>query len=253
VGRSFPWLASAASWSNLAAMKKLDVQIWSDIACPWCYVGKRRFESALARFANKDDVTVSWRSFELDPSAPRVRDTSVGYAERLAEKYRTSVDKAQGMIDNMVRTGAADGLDLRFDLAQSGNTFDAHRMSHMAAERGLGDAAEERLFRAYLTEGEAIGEPEVLARLAGDIGLDPSEVRTMLASDRYGREVRADEAAARELGIRGVPFFVFDGRYGVSGAQPADALLGVLTRVWDELPETAAVEGAVCGPDGCAV
>jgi predicted DsbA family dithiol-disulfide isomerase len=253
VGRSFPWLASARAWSNLPAMKKLDVQIWSDIACPWCYVGKRRLEAALAQFAHKDDVSITWRAFELDPSAPRVRDTSHSYAERLAEKYGRSVDQAQGMIDTMTQTGAGDGLELRFDRVQSGNTFDAHRVIHMATERGLGDVAKERLLRAYMTDGEPIGEPEVLVRLAADIGLDPAEVRTMLESGGYSREVRADESEARDLGIRGVPFFVFDGRYGVSGAQPADALLGVLRRVWDELPDTPAADGAVCGPDGCAV
>jgi predicted DsbA family dithiol-disulfide isomerase len=237
-------------------MKKLDVQIWSDIACPWCYVGKRRLEAALARFEHRDSVHITWRAFELDPSAPRVRDAATSYAERLAAKYGRSVPEAQGMIDNMTRTAAADGLEFRFDRAQSGNTFDAHRMHHFAAARGLGDAAKERLLRAYMTEGEPIGEPEVLVRLAADIGLDPSEVRTMLASDAYTREVRDDELEARQLGIRGVPFFVFDGRYGVSGAQPADVLLGVLEKVWTELPDLPAVEtvaeGAVCGPDGCA-
>ena len=233
-------------------MKKLDVQIWSDIACPWCYVGKRRLEAALARFAHKDEVSVTWRAFELDPAAPRVRDPSTSYAERLGAKYGRSVAQAQGMIDSMTQTGAADGLDMRFDRVQSGNTFDAHRLHHFAAERGLGDAAKERLLRAYMTEGEAIGEPEVLARLGADIGLDADAVRTMLASDAFKDEVRGDERAAQQLGIRGVPFFVFDGRYGVSGAQPADTLLGVLEKVWAELPETDVVEGAVCGPDGCA-
>jgi predicted DsbA family dithiol-disulfide isomerase len=233
-------------------MKKLDVQIWSDIACPWCYVGKRRLEAALARFEHREQVSISWRAFELDPAAPRVRDTSTSYAERLGAKYGRSVAQAQGMIDSMTETAARDGLEFRFDRVQSGNTFDAHRLHHFAAERGLGDAAKERLLRAYMTEGEAIGEPEVLVRLGADIGLDADAVRAMLASDAFKDEVRGDERAAQQLGIRGVPFFVFDGRYGVSGAQPADVLLGVLEKVWAELPETDLVEGAVCGPDGCA-
>ena len=236
-------------------MKRLDVQIWSDIACPWCYVGKRRLETALARFPHREDVAVSWRAFELDPSAPRVRDPAISYAQRLADKYGTSVTQAEAMIRSMTETAAADGLDFRFDTIRPGNTFDAHRVLHLAAARGKGDAAKERFLRAYLSEGEPIGDPEALIRLASEVGLDGDEVRATLAGDAYAREVRHDQAEAQAMGIRGVPFFVFDRRYGVSGAQPSEVLLRVLTRVWDELPETAPVviaEGAVCGPDGCA-
>ncbi|WP_437533899.1 DsbA family oxidoreductase [Sorangium sp. So ce726] len=236
-------------------MKKLRVDVWSDIACPWCYVGKRRLEAALARFPRRDAVEVVWRAFELDPSAKRVLDTEVSYAGRLAKKYGVPVAKAEGMIRQMTEVGAADGLDLRFDKVRPGNTFDAHRVLHLAAERGVQDAVKERLLRGYMTEGEAIGEPEVLARLAGEAGLEPDEVRAALASDAHAREVRADEAEAREIGITGVPFFAFGGRYGVSGAQPAEALLGVLQKAWDEAadaPEQALAEGAACGPDGCA-
>jgi len=235
-------------------MKKLDVQIWSDIACPWCYVGKRRLEAALARFPHRDGVEITWRAFELDPTAPRVRDSAAPYASRLAAKYGASVAQAEGMIRNMTATAATDGLDFRFDEIRPGNTFDAHRLLHLAADRGLADAAKERLLRAYMTEGEPIGEPEVLVRLASDVGLDPDEVRSLLAGDAYTRAVRRDEAEAQELGIRGVPFFVFDRRYGVSGAQPADTLLRVLEKAWQELREPDPVilaEGAACGPDGC--
>lgn len=235
-------------------MAKLRIDIWSDIACPWCYVGKRRLEQALARFSHRDEVEVVWRAFELDPSAPRVRDPQQGYAERLARKYGTTPAQGQAMIDRMVDTAAGDGLALRFDHIRPGNTFDAHRLLHLAHERGVQDALKERLLRAYLTEGQAIGEPDVLARLACEVGLDEREVADLLAGDRFAAEVRQDEALARELGISGVPFFVLAGRLGVSGAQPADVLVGALDRAWREFcpPEIVPiVEGAVCGPDGC--
>jgi predicted DsbA family dithiol-disulfide isomerase len=233
---------------------KLRIDIWSDIACPWCYVGKRRLEQALARFPHAAEVEVVWRAFELDPSAPRVRDPQQGYADRLARKYGTTPAQAQGMIDRMVDTAAGDGLALRFDHIRPGNTFDAHRLLHLAHERGVQDALKERLLRAYLTEGQAIGEPEVLRPLACEVGLDEREVGDLLGGDRYAPEVRQDEALARELGITGVPFFVLAGRLGVSGAQPTDVLLGALGRAWAEFhaPEIVPiVEGAACGPDGC--
>lgn len=235
-------------------MAKLRIDIWSDIACPWCYIGKRRLEQALARFAHAGEVEIAWRAFELDPSAPRVRDPSQSYAERLARKYGTAPAQAQAMIDRMVSTAAQDGIEMRFDHIRPGNTFDAHRLLHLAHERGAQDALKERLLRAYLTEGQAIGEPEVLAKLACEVGLDEAEVREVLGGDRFGAEVRQDEAIARELGIQGVPFFVMAGRIGVSGAQPAEVLAGALDRAWTELHPgqiESFAEGAVCGPDGC--
>jgi len=235
-------------------VSKLRIDIWSDIACPWCYVGKRRIEQALAGFPHAGEVAIVWRAFELDPSAPRVRDRTESSVERLARKYGTSQHQAQAMIDRMVETAAKDGLAMRFDLIQSGNTFDGHRLLHLAHERGKQDALKERLMRAYFCEGQAVGEPEVLVRLAGEVGLDEAEVRDVLASERYAAEVRTDEALARELGITGVPFFVLASRVGVSGAQPADVLRGALDRAWSELHAGAGseiVDGAACGPDGC--
>jgi predicted DsbA family dithiol-disulfide isomerase len=233
-------------------MERLRVDVWSDIACPWCWVGKRRLEGALDRFAHRDRVEVKWHAFELDPSAPRVRDDGLSVAERLGRKYGTSTAQAELMITRMTETAAKDGLTMRFDRARSGNTFDAHRLVRLAASRNLEDAAEERLFRAYFTDGEAIGDRDTLARLAGDIGLDVDEAAAALATDSFASDVRADEREAAELGISGVPFFVFGGRYAVSGAQPVDALLEVLERAWDERkPAAAAAEGAACGPEGC--
>jgi predicted DsbA family dithiol-disulfide isomerase len=231
-------------------MKRIGIEVWSDIACPWCYVGKRRLESAVARFP-QGKVEVVWRAFELDPTAPRVRDAKVSQAERLARKYGVPVAQAEGMLQRMTDLAAVDGLAFHFERMQSGNTFDAHRLLHLALERGVQDAVKERFLRAYLCEGEAIGEPEVLARLGSEAGLDREEVRAVLASDTYGREVRADEARAHALQITGVPFFLLGGRYAVAGAQSAETLLEVLTRASREMG-TDAAEGAVCGPNGCA-
>lgn len=232
---------------------KLRVDIWSDIACPWCYVGKRHLEQALQGFAHRDDVEIVWRAFELDPSAPRIRDASQSYAERLASKYGMHPQQAQVMIDRMVDTGAKDGLELRFDRIRPGNTFDAHRLLHLAHERGLQDTLKEQLLRAYLTEGKAIGDREALATAAREAGLDEQEARDVLAGERYSAEVRRDEAIARELGIHGVPFFVIGGRHGISGAQPAEVLLGALDRAWSDLAggTESFAGGAACGPDGC--
>lgn len=234
-------------------MKKLRIDIWSDIACPWCYVGKRRLEAALAQFEHRDEVEIVWRAFELDPSAPRVRDTSVSYAERLGKKYGTSAAQAQGMIDRMTQVAREDGLDFHFEIAQPGNTFDAHRVLHLAHERGTQDAVKERFLRGYLTEGEAIGDVATLVRLGADAGLDEEEVRATLLSNAYEKEVRADQREARENGISAVPFFVLGRRYAVSGAQPADLLLRALKQAWNELVAKPVVfaEGAACGPDGC--
>jgi predicted DsbA family dithiol-disulfide isomerase len=231
--------------------KTLRVDIWSDIVCPWCYIGKRRLEGALARFPRREAVRVTWRAFELDPSAPSARDTSVSYAHRLAKKYGLSVQEAEAKLRQMTDLAAAEGLDFRFDRIQPGNTFGAHRVLHLAAERGVQDAVKERMLLGYMTEGEPIGNPDVVARMAGEVGLELAEVRSLLASDAYSREVRADEQQARDLGITGVPFFVFAERYAVAGAQPADALLRVLERAWGEVAAPAFAEGAACGPGGC--
>jgi predicted DsbA family dithiol-disulfide isomerase len=234
-------------------MKSLLVQVWSDIACPWCYIGKRRLEGALGRFEHRQAVTVRWRAFELDPSAPRVPLTSEGYAGRLARKYGFSVAEAEKKLASMTDLGQKEGIDFRYDRIRASNTFDAHRLLHMAAERGLQGVTKERLLRAYFTEGAAMSDREALVRLAGECGLDVDEAQAVVSGDAYAGDVRADEEAARDAGIHGVPFFVI-GRYGVSGAQPAELLLGALDKAWRELPTGAAAgEGPACGPDGCAI
>jgi predicted DsbA family dithiol-disulfide isomerase len=225
------------------------VEIWSDIACPWCYVGKRRFEAALAAYEHRDEVQVTWRSFELDPSAEREREHDG--TTHLAEKYGTSRDEALAMQRRMTDAAAGDGLEFRFDIARGGNTFDAHRLVHLAAAHGIQDAMKERLMRAYLTEGQLIGDPAVLTRLAVEAGLPEDEVRDMLATDRFAAEVREDERTAERIGIRAVPFFVVDRAVGASGAHPPEALLELLRQARALHPPVAvAAAGETCDLDG---
>jgi predicted DsbA family dithiol-disulfide isomerase len=233
------------------------VEVWSDVVCPWCYIGKRRFEAALSRFAHRSEVDLLWRSFELDPSAPASAAEEGRYAERLATKYHISLGEAQVMLDNMTATAAQEGLDFRFDLARPGNTFDAHRLLHLAREHGQQDQLKERLDRATFTEGSPASDHTALRALATEVGLPPADVDAVLASDRYSDAVRADEAQARAYGISGVPFFVIDGQYGISGAQPADAILRALDQAWSERsPLTLVAQGGSdpsCEGDSCVV
>jgi predicted DsbA family dithiol-disulfide isomerase len=209
----------------------VDVEIWSDIACPWCYVGKRRFEAALAAFEHRDEVAVTWRSFELDPQAPVAR--SVDSATHLAQKYGMTRDEAVASQRKLAEVAAGDGLDMRFDLARGANTFDAHRLVQLAKAQDVQDAMKERLMRAYFTEGERIGDPETLTRLALEVGLGEEDVREVLAGERYAADVRDDERTAMELGINAVPFFVVDRRIGAAGAHPPEALGELLRRGWE--------------------
>lgn len=228
----------------------MHVEIWSDIACPWCYVGKRRFESALERFEHRDDVRVTWRSFELDPAAPPER--AVDGARHLADKYGMSLDEALAAQRRLTDVAADEGLAFRFDLARGANTFDAHRVLHLAAAHGLQSAMKERIMRAYLEEGELISSAEVLERLASEVGLDADEVRDVLAGERYADAVRDDERTAAGLGIHAVPFFVVDRRIGAAGAQPPEVLLELMRRAWPDEPAVEVLaDGASCGPDGC--
>jgi predicted DsbA family dithiol-disulfide isomerase len=226
------------------------VEIWSDIACPWCYVGKRRFEAALAGFEHRDAVRVTWRSFELDPTAPAERPGD--RAAHLAAKYGCTLAQARDMQQRMTAVAASEGLDFRFDRARGGSTFDAHRMLHLAAAHGAQDALAERIMRAHLTEGELVSDLAVLARLGSQAGLPDDEVRDVLAGDRFAAEVRDDERTATGLGISAVPFFVADRAFGAAGAQPPEVLGGLLRRGWEARPAPSAVAaGPSCGVDGC--
>jgi predicted DsbA family dithiol-disulfide isomerase len=233
-------------------MPELRIDVWSDIACPWCYVGKRRLESALETFPHAEGVEVVWHAFELDPSAPKERDPAVSHAERIAKKYGMSVEQARQNSERLRQIALGEGLAFDFEHIRSGNTFDAHRVIQLGRQRGLQGAVEERFFKAYLEEGALMSDHGTLARLAIEAGLNESEVADVLASDQFADEVRADEAQAHELGISGVPCFVLDGRFAVSGAQSPQVLLSALHQAWTEREaDSGLAEGAVCGPDGC--
>jgi predicted DsbA family dithiol-disulfide isomerase len=245
-------------------MQRMTVEIWSDIVCPWCYIGKRRFESALARFAHRDEVDVRWRSFQLDPHAPH--DPGESVTAMLAKRKGIALDQAQAMNDHVSAIAEQEGLTYRLESARFANTFDAHRLIHLADAHGLQAQAKERLLRAYFTDGLAIAETDVLVAIGAELGLDAEEVRTALEGDAYAVAVRADLARARSFGIQGVPFFVLDERYAVSGAQSPDIILGALERAWAERAPLAIVgaEGAEdagageagagnCDENGCEI
>jgi predicted DsbA family dithiol-disulfide isomerase len=228
------------------------VEVWSDVVCPWCYIGKRRLEAALERFAHRDDVEVVWRSFQLDPSVPEGETHATLPA--LAAKYGRSVEEMRGTMRHVEETAAGEGL--RYDLANgvSGNTLLAHELLHLAAERGLQGELKERLLHAHFEEGRSVFDVDSLAALAVEVGLDDAEVRAALADHRFRPAVQEDVATARALGATGVPFFVVDRRYGAAGAQPADQLLQVLERAWADAHPLQTVPAAEGCEDGtCAV
>lgn len=227
------------------------VEIWSDIACPWCYVGKRRFEAALRLFEHRQEVVVHWRSFELDPGAPAERGGDG--ADHLARKYGTTREQAIEMFDRMTRAGAEDGLDFHFELQRSGSTFDGHRLVHLADAHGLQDAMKERLLKAYLEEGQLVSDHAMLRRTAAEVGLPADAVADLLACDHLSAEVREDERIAAQLGISGVPFFVVDRALAASGAQPPELLRQLLDQAWAKRIAAAAVtapERDASDPDG---
>lgn len=209
----------------------MQVEIWSDVVCPWCYLGKRRFEQALESFGHRDEVTVVYRSFELDPSAPPGVTTPT--VELLASRYGMSVQRANDIQRQMEQRAAQDGLEFRMAGLRSGNTRDAHRLLQLAKAHGRQAELAERLHRAYFSEQKSVFDHSSLTELAVGAGLGRDDVLRVLASEEYGDAVDADEATARSLGANGVPFFVIDRRLGISGAQPAEAIAQILDRAWD--------------------
>jgi predicted DsbA family dithiol-disulfide isomerase len=213
----------------------MQVEIWSDVVCPWCYLGKKRFERALESFGHGDDVEVTYRSFELDPSAPPGVTTPT--VELLASKYGMNPQQAADAQRQMEERAAADGLTFRMEGLRSGNTRDAHRLIQLAKARGKQAEMVERLHRAYFTDQDSIFDHASLIRLAEGAGLDPAEASKVLESDSYADEVDTDEQMAASLGATGVPLFVIDRRYGFSGAQPPETIEQVLEQVWSGTAE----------------
>lgn len=201
----------------------MKIEVWSDVVCPWCYIGKRRLEHALTEFEHADEVEVTWRSFQLQPDAPQGK--AVPTLEYMAQRF--GPQSAQ-MTDRVSDVAKGEGLDFNFGKALSTNTFDAHRLLHLAADQGVGDAAKERLLRAYFVDGADLSDPDVLVGLMKEAGADPDRARAVLESDEYADAVRDDIEEARALGANGVPFFVIDRKYGISGAQPTEIFLQAL-------------------------
>ena len=227
----------------------MKVEIWSDVVCPFCYIGKRKFEKALDGFANKEQVEIVWKSFQLDPTTKPNPEKSV--IESLAEKKGWTLEQSRQINQQVTGMAKEVGLDYQMEKAVIANTFDAHRLSHLAAKKGLQDQMEERLFAAYFTEGKDIGDKDTLVSLAQEVGLSATEAAEVLKTDAYSDKVQADIYEAQQVGVRGVPFFVFDSKYAVSGAQPSDVFTQVLSKVWEEHTQANTIaEGGVCTTDG---
>ena len=234
---------------------KLKIQIWSDIMCPFCYIGKRRIEEALNLFEHKDAVAIEWKSFQLDASFVASSDDNM--VEHLAQKYGKGTDWAQGMLDNMTQNAKSAGLDFHFEKAVLANSFNAHRLLHLAKKHQLANDLEELLFKAYLTEGKNINDNNTLKELGVSVGLNEHDIDEVLNSDAYANDVKQDIQNANSIGVQGVPFFVFNNKYAVSGAQPATAFLETLQKAWEEGKFDSKVtlinttDGDSCGIDGC--
>ena len=210
----------------------MKVEIWSDIMCPFCYIGKRKFEQALENFPHKDSAEITWKSFQLQPDLVSVEGKNIN--QYLAEIKGVSLQQATEMNAYVGNMAKEVGLDYDFDNMKVANTLDAHRVIHLAAKHNLQSEAKERILKAYFTEGTDISNHDELARLGTEIGLNSTEIKEMLASDDLKYDVKADIQEAANLGLQGVPFFVFNRKYGVSGAQPAEIFSQTLEKVWEE-------------------
>ena len=234
---------------------KLKIQIWSDIMCPFCYIGKRRLESALNQFGHQDAIEIEWKSFQLDPSFVASEDDNL--ADHLAEKYRKDREWALESLESMTQNAANSGLEFHFEKAVMANSLNAHRLLHLAKKQQLGNQLKELLFKAYLTDGDDINNLETLRKLGLQVGLDSSEVDQVLNSNAYAEEVQEDILMAQKIGVQGVPFFVFDNKYAVSGAQHVDTFVKTLDKVWEEGQFESKItilntpDADSCGINGC--
>jgi predicted DsbA family dithiol-disulfide isomerase len=217
----------------------IKVEIWADIVCPWCYIGKRRFEKALGQFEQKKNIIVEWKSYQLDPN--RKTEPGKNVNQMLAEKKGWSLDYAKKMNNNVTDLAMQEGLIYNFNKAVVANTFDAHRLIQLAKKRGLGEAAEERLFRAYFTEGHNIADHQTLIQLGTSIGLDPVAVTKMLAGNECAEDVNRDIYEARNMGVQGVPHFIINNKYRVSGAQQPETFLSALKTIWENEKSNSAL------------
>lgn len=235
----------------------MKIEVWSDFACPFCYIGKRRLERALERFEHRDHVDIVFRSFELDPYAPVDQEESI--AEMLAKKYGMSVDEAKKMNESVAAQAASVGLTFRFDRVQLTNTFTAHRLVHFAKTKGKALELTDKLFQAYFSDGVHLNDEAALIDIAASVGLARADVRAVIQDEsEYADGVRADETEAQRLGVRGVPFFVLNEKYALSGAQPEEVFLQAFEKVWQEeekkpVLESLSDDGASCGDGECTL
>lgn len=244
----------AAKQQEQKKTAKMRVDIWSDVMCPFCYIGKRRFEGALAQFENRDDIEIVWHSFQLDPNAaPQPGKDAYSY---LAERKGQTLEWSKQAHAQVAEMAAGVGLQYNFDKAVVANSYDAHRITQLAKKYGKGDAMEEQLFKGYFTEGKDIANHDVLIEMAAAIGIDKQETEAVLKSNTYADVVKADIERADEIGINGVPFFVINNKYGISGAQATETFTQALNKAWKEYekekPGLTMVDGeaAACEPGG---
>lgn len=232
----------------------MKIEIWSDVMCPFCYIGKRNFETALAQFPEKEHIEVVWKSFQLDPTIPEVANET--QEEYLVKRKAMSIEQVKGMLENVTQSAKDAGLEYHLDKSIMVNSQKAHQLIQFAKTKGLGDEAEERLFKAFFTEGKSIADIKTLTQLGKEIGLDETELQTAFTDDKYAYLVNQDIQEAQQIGVRGVPFFVIDRKYAVSGAQPAEAFLQTLEKAfpeWRKLnPESQfeITKGQSCTTDG---
>lgn len=213
----------------------MKVEIWSDVMCPFCYIGKRNFENALAQFADKENIEIEWKSYQLDPSMPEVAAES--QEDYLVKHKGMSREQVRGMLANVTEMAKQAGLDYHLDKSVMVNSQKAHQLIQFAKTKNLGDQIEERLFKAFFTEGKNVADIETLTQLGKEVGLDEKELQVAFTDDQYLYQMKQDIQEGANLGVKGVPFFVFDRKYGVSGAQPAEAFLETLSKSFDEWRE----------------
>jgi predicted DsbA family dithiol-disulfide isomerase len=231
------------------------IDVWADLVCPFCHVGRRRLDLALEQFEHGDQFDVIWHSFQLDRNAPAVSDRPV--IDQVADKYGVSREQMVVTHEHMATEAAEVGLDFQWEQLQGGNSYDAHRLIHFARAQGRESAVTDRIMRGWYSEGAALGDRDTLTTLAVEAGLDEHAVRELLAGDEYGIDVRTDEAMAAQLGITAVPTFVFDQKYAVQGAQPVEIIVNALRHTWEDQgnPATPAPSGGCgggcCGGGGC--
>ena len=237
-----------------SSINKMKVEIWSDVVCPFCYIGKRKLEAALSEFKEASSIEITWKSFQLSPETRT--DPGKNIHQYLAEHKRISLEQAKSLNNQVTNLAKQVGLVFNFDQAIPVNTFNAHRVLHLAKQHGLQEEAEEKLFKAYFTDGKNSDDPQTLMHLGSGISLDPAEVKQVLESNQYADEVRQDVAEAHKLGVRGVPFFLVDRKYAVSGAQDSKVFLETLEKAFTawrkENPQSTIeiTEGDTCSPDG---